>query len=408
VPLDLLEFLRLLGVTMCDAEDGSHEIQRRLEMAARANGQNDMRFFVLPTGVFVRVPDADGTVLTDFAPTSGQVLRLDQTAAVYQIAEEAGRGEIEPATGTKRLKEVLAAAPSRGLWQQVTGAGFLSLGLGLVLNPVREALVWYLGLGILVGLGQLAVVRYPRLTYPAPLLAAFVVSLIAVQFAAPFTGDDPLRLLVPTLVMLLPGAALTMAMVEFATKESVAGMARLGQGIAQLALLAFGVAAALSIVTEPESDATASSLGEWAPWCGAIVFALAASWTYVAPRGSAKWFVVVVLAVTFGQQLGQLFVSSELSGFIGGLVLAPVAFWLSGRANGLPSMVLFQPGFLVLVPGGLALTGAAELASGGVGSATDVAAAIVSVLAIALGVFVSSAVMQRPATSIAASGAARP
>lgn len=396
LPLDLLTFLRLLGVTMCDAGDGSHQIQRRLELAAHANGYDDMQFFVLPTGVFVRIQDADGDLYTDFAPTTAKPLRLDQTTAVYRIADQAARGAIEPTDGTKQLRDILASPPSRARWQQVAGTGLLSMGLGLALNPVAQALIWYLGLGILIGLGQLLISRHPRLTYPAPLLTAFLISLIAVEFAAPLTGDDPLRLLVPTLVTFLPGAALTMSMVELASGESVAGTARLGQGLAQLALLAFGVATALSIVTEPESDVEPTLLGQWTPWCGAIIFALAASWAYVAPRGSAKWFVIVVLAVTAGQQLGQLLVDSELSGFIGGLILAPVSFWLAGRTKGLPSMVLFQPGFLILVPGGLALTGAAELASGGVGTINDVISAVVSVVAIALGVFVSSAVMQRP------------
>ena len=59
---------------------------------------------------------------------------------------------------------------------------------------------------------------------------------------------DPLYLLVPPLVTFLPGAMLTLGMVELAYGDMVSGSSRLITGFVQLVLLAFGLAAGAMLV----------------------------------------------------------------------------------------------------------------------------------------------------------------
>jgi uncharacterized membrane protein YjjP (DUF1212 family) len=54
-------------------------------------------------------------------------------------------------------------------------------------------------------------------------------------------GEESLRALVPPLALFLPGASITLAVIELTTREVVAGAARLVAGFMRLAQLAFGI-----------------------------------------------------------------------------------------------------------------------------------------------------------------------
>ena len=58
-PEEVLAVLRDLGVAMCRAGDAAERITSILDDVARTYGAHRVRFFVLPTGVFVRIATGD-------------------------------------------------------------------------------------------------------------------------------------------------------------------------------------------------------------------------------------------------------------------------------------------------------------------------------------------------------------
>src|SRR4029077_10712314 len=99
-----------------------------------------------------------------------------------------------------------------------------------------------------------------------------VVSMLVVVGVAKGLPVDPLPALVPPLVAFLPGAMLTLGMVELAYGDMVSGSSRLTTGFVQLVLLACGLAAGAMLVgvspdnlidTAPDLDRA-----DWAPWLG--------------------------------------------------------------------------------------------------------------------------------------------
>jgi uncharacterized membrane protein YjjB (DUF3815 family) len=115
--------------------------------------------------------------------------------------------------------------------------------------------------------------------------------------------------------------------------------------------------------------------------------------------------VLLVLFVAYGgQQVGQVLIGSTVSGFVGALAMTPVVLWIASLRHGVPSQLTFLPGFWLLVPGAAGLAGLTE-AVGTSEGLEDFATALTSVISIALGVLIGTAlyrVVHRGAAEIAA------
>jgi uncharacterized membrane protein YjjB (DUF3815 family) len=156
-------------------------------------------------------------------------------------------------------------------------------------------------------------------------------------------------------------------------------------------LLAFGIVAGVGLVGLPSEkvlhDQRVELLGGWAPWLGVLVFGVAASLYFSAPKGALPWLMVVLLAAWVGQLFGNLLFGAEISGFFGALAMTPIALAISRLPNGPPSQVTFLPAFWLLVPGALGLIGVTELVGNpATASIGTLVKPIGSVISIALGV----------------------
>lgn len=166
---------------------------------------------------------------------------------------------------------------------------------------------------------KLAGERWASLQLITPVFAAFVVSSITIGLADQGWANADLRVMVPPLVTFLPGAALTMSVVELSAGEMVTGASRLVAGTLQLVLLAFGIVAGAQAFGVPSSDALTndpvSLLGWWAPWLGVSVVAVGTYLYHSPPKGVFWWLLVVLYAAWVGQFLG----GEAVGAYVGGL-----------------------------------------------------------------------------------------
>jgi uncharacterized membrane protein YjjB (DUF3815 family) len=174
----------------------------------------------------------------------------------------------------------------------------------------------------------------------------------------------------------------------------ISGAARLVSAVVQLGLLAFGILVGIEAAGISATQAFTSSsrlLGQWAPWVGVLVFAVGVMVAYSAPPGTFPGLVVVLYAAWIGQVVGNHLLGGYVSGFIGALVMTPVATVVARTRFGMPAYAAFLPGFWLLVPGAMGLVGLTELAgtaSGGASAAAirDLQSAIASIFGVAFGV----------------------
>lgn len=394
--LSVLEtFLIELGLLMLSSGDIVSRTTARLRRIAHIYGAQDAQIIVLPTGLWIQIASGAPTQIAE-RPLRGTSLRLDQIGRVYQLADMLERGGMDLAAATTELSRITAAPPRFPTLINLLGHTVLVVGLALIFQPTMISLVSALVAGTLVGLLRLLSRSRETLEVVLPVLAAFLVTLGAFTLIDFAPEARPLRLLIPPLVTFLPGAALTLSVVELAYGDITAGSSRLIAGILQVALLYFGIAAAVQLLGVPAEQIAQSlvlnQIGWFAPPLGVAIFGLGVFLFFSAPQGTLPWILLSLYTVWFGQQLGTILFGAELGGFVGGLVMALVVLF-SERIGGPPAFVAFMPAFWLLVPGAAALISVTELASGGAaagsGALVDTAIAIT---AIALGVLVGAAI----------------
>lgn len=393
----LAELLGEAGVALLRSSRATSGVELALRRLARAYGRPDIRCFVLPTLVMVDDP-RDGA-RTALFPARGDALRLDQSGEVERVLTQAIDEQTRTADVVQRLQAIERSEPRFNSIVRLLGHVILTIGFGMVLDPIASALPVYAALGLLVGLVVVYTPRIPTLALIMPIAAAFGVTSLTIVVLAPLVGDDPIRLVTPALVSLLPGLTLTLAAVELANDQVVAGASRLIYGAAQLGLLGFGLFAAITIFGEPPAAAAQASLGSWAPWVGVALTALGYTLFSVAPKGAFPW-ILVSLVVAYGAQLGgSHLVGAQLSGFVGAFVVIIVVALLRRIPAAPPNAVMLTCAYWLLVPGSLGFIGLSQVAEGSRGGTDLLAQMIVSLLAIAIGMVVGTGLTRDTGTA---------
>ncbi|GAB3061865.1 threonine/serine exporter family protein [Intrasporangium mesophilum] len=395
-PEAVLELLCGLGIALSRAGEPADRVTQILDEVARMYAATGVTFFVVPTGLFVRI-DLGASSRVDVRTGGSMPMRLDQVDALYRLVDDIRRATVEVDIARKRLDELLTAPPRFGPVVAVLGSGILTLGLGLMLNPTVAVMPVFVLLGLLTGSMRWWADKEPTLSLILPVATAFVVTWVVFAWVSPALDTPPLEIVIPALVTFLPGAALTMGTVELSTGDMLAGSARLVFGLERLLLLTFGIAmgAQLAGVPTPSGDAS-RALGGWAPWVGVLVFGLGQYLASSAPRRTFGWLLLVLyigyaVQVLSGRALGSLGAS-----FVAAAVVLPVCYAIQSRKSGPPVPVTFLPTFWLLVPGALGLQGVAQIVgadqAAGLG---DFLNALMSIVAIAVGVLVGSGIAER-------------
>lgn len=384
----LLEFLFRLGQAYLACGEQTAQIELQLRRVATAFGMRKSRVVAFPTVILISIHDGVKEHVT-LAEGPTQNLRLDQIADIYALGAAAQRAEFQPREGLAQLTEILRKTPRFGSAGFVIGHTVLAVGLAMVLTPSLINLAVAALLGALIGGLKLFNRDRPVLAVPLPVIAAALVSALvylATQYHLPVV---PLHVLVPPLVSFLPGAMLTMGMVELVYGDMVSGSGRLTTGFVQLVLLAFGLVAGAAVVgvrpdnlIEPAADVIAAP---WEKWLGVLVFGLGVFWHFSAPKNSLPWMLLVLLLAFGAQRLGMLFLGQEVSGFFGMLVATPLGYLIQLRFRGPPAMVTFLPCFWLLVPGSLGLLSVTRMLSDRSAGVDGLVTAIYIFMSLALG-----------------------
>lgn len=392
-PEETVRFLRDCGVALCCAGETTSRVEAMLGRLGERYGVHPVHAFVLPTGVFVRVGDGPHAVV-DFAPVDAtDTMRLDQIAELYRFVHQLDREPVPPEEGTRRLAGIYAMPPRFTAASRVVGHFVLAVGLGLLTGPNLVALAGYAGLGVAVAvLRELVAGPLRRFTLALPVVAAILVTALAFRYSGPWLGQQAATMIIPPLVVFLPGAALTMGTMELASGSWVSGTARLVYGINVLVLLAFGITVAAQLVAvRPLRGTTPHPLGLWAPWLGVLALAVGFALNSSAPRRALPWLAGVLLVAHVAQLLGTTALGGLFGAFLGGAVLPLCAHLAQRWPSAPPDQVTFLPAFWMLVPGSVSLTGVGELLAGrSAQGLPTIVNALLTIVAVALGVLVAA------------------
>jgi uncharacterized membrane protein YjjP (DUF1212 family)/uncharacterized membrane protein YjjB (DUF3815 family) len=396
-PPELLPFVAQLGRSLVATGDSIASITATLYRIARAYGIEAAELVVLPSTVVVSFPNRRPLVVDLHG--SNRTLRLDQIAEVARLTAEAERATVLPAEGLRRLEAIWEEQPRFRALTAAAGHMLLAAGVGLLLQPTPTMVWGCLVLGALVGILKASARSRDTLEILLPVASSFAVSvlvLLAIRLGYP---GNPLLLSIPSLVTFLGGGILTIAAAELAAGQIVAGSSRLVYGALGIVLLLFGIIAAVAMVGAPPAEAfvlpPVDPFGRWAPAVGILLIGVGHYFHLSAPRGSLLWIWLVLGVAWIGQWLGGHLTGANLGGFVGGLLVTPVAYLVQYRFRGPPALVTFLPAFWLLTPGPLGVISLSELVSPNPALGIETMLTMVfTIVSIALGILTGAALVQ--------------
>lgn len=331
----------------------AHRIEQALEVATARLGIPG-RFFSLPTvilGAFGE-PEQRSTGLIRVQPGS---IHLEKLVLLDDVLKDLVRGKATPEQAAARV-DAVEELPER-YPPVVTLAAFAAVSASAALffaGGVREIALAAL-LGALAGALGLRARRSPALERVQAPLTAFAVSLLALAASARIGGVSSYVVTVSSLVVLLPGLALTIAISELAARSLVSGSVRLVSALVALLELVFGVALGRGIAARAVGEVPSFEPATLPAWTEAAALLLAPCAFVVLfrarPRDLAPILATGVVGVV-AARAGAHWVGEDLGGFFGAFA-AGFASNLYARWRDRPVAVAVMPGILLLVPGGV-------------------------------------------------------
>jgi uncharacterized membrane protein YjjP (DUF1212 family) len=394
----LCRLLLELGEALLGGGLPVHDVEEELRGLGLALGAPDIRVAALTNGLFV-APDPDEAAR--FRPV-GAALRFEQTADVLRLVHQLHAGELDEPEALAELDRIRRAPARWPAWVADLGALPVGVGVCMFLQPVAaNVLVAGIGSLIVVGLTALAR-RLPLLRPLLPVTAGFLVALLVLSLAQASLLDGPLRTIVATLAILLPGGLLVTGLSEIAAGAASAGTARLVSGAVQLALFLAGVAAAATAIGMPATALANVQMTKPNWWVIGLGLALAVAGVMInvnTPPSAIPWIVAVIaVSVTV-----QVVVGSAHGAAVGGLAGAVTAAAAATIVHWLPGgplwQVLYLPAFWIVVPGSFGLLHTAQIEVGN--GAQSVLTAVSAVFGVSIGTLIGSVISRIPRPSFA-------
>ncbi|GAA3202584.1 hypothetical protein GCM10017690_06720 [Microbacterium terregens] len=391
-----------VGSAMIQAGYSVDTIQNVLGDIARVNGLPQSEALVFPNALLVSARGEGQQQTGAVASGDGQLL-LSQVDEVQRTVDAARTGVLDARSTVERIGRIHQMRPTYPRVARIVAYAFLSGALSVLLGASWTGVSLSAALGLLAGAALLVSERLPR-RYGALITVAIAFGVALAVFLLLRSGSEGgiLPALFAPLVVLLPGALLTTAVLELCTGHMISGAGRLAAGVMQLLLLGAGIVTAAAVVGVPDFEFTSqpTALGPIAPWIAVAVFGVAICVHRSAPRRTMPW-ILLVLAVGYAAQvLGGVLLGGVLSAFVGGLVVTPVAALVARQPSGPAALVSFTPAFWLLVPGALGLVGVADVLGGDAAGSSSLIATLSTMVAVALGVLAGSSFsnrMRRPA-----------
>ncbi|MCD9045462.1 threonine/serine ThrE exporter family protein [Luteimonas sp. MHLX1A] len=358
--VELAEHLHAYGTTAQRLEGAVTDVCEQLQLHCEP--------WVNPTGMVLsfndphRPPgDSDTTRVIRAAPGD---LDLSKLSEVDRITEEVVAGRLDLSEGHAALLALDLHRPDwRGRLFHVLAYGMVAAGIaGLWRLPWLD-IATASAIGVLLGQLDAVTRRSVRMRESADAIAGMIAGLVAIAVAGYVAPLNLNTVIIASLIVMLPGMALTNAVNELTSQHLVSGTVRFAGALTTVMKLTVGTMIALTAAqlagVEPQVRAWRPQ-PDWVEWAAMLVAAFAFAVLFRAPRRD----YVLVMSAAIGGYLISRYVGLALGASVG---LFASALLVTAAGNGYarwanrPGAVIRVPGIIMLVPGSASLRGLMSL-----------------------------------------------
>ncbi|QHJ11035.1 hypothetical protein FX988_01257 [Paraglaciecola mesophila] len=251
----------------------------------------------------------------------------------------------------------------------LTGLGFCGAtgAFAMLMGASWQEILWTSLIGLVVYFLVLWSQISRRVTLMLEPAASLVAGLIACAISFYFDHGINIPLVVlSSVIILVPGLALTMGLAELSTRNLVSGTARIMDAVMQLFKLYFGAFLGISIgfgLFGPNESQVAQSLPEWSRWFAILMLCLALVVIFRTRFKHIPWALLSGFIAYGATVWSASYIDQGLSTFVGAFALGIYANLFTRIAHAPASLVSMQ-GLIVLVPGSKTYIGLNSFVSG--------------------------------------------
>ncbi|MCP4572192.1 MAG: threonine/serine exporter family protein [bacterium] len=368
-----IRFLTALGRALHSYGIPAHRLEAAL---ANAAARLDIRaeFLSTPTSLTSSFGEPGEQHVTLVRVQPGD-LHLDKLVKLNAVVDGLTADELSVESAERRLTEidtaptrygpvttVAAFAVTAGLACRFFGGGWPEMASALVLGLVTGLLGWAAG-------------RSETMARTFDFVAAAVVSFLAAAASVLVTPLATNEITIATLIVLLPGLTLTLALNELNMGHWVAGTARLTGSMTTFLKIGLGVGIGRKVAELVLGAAPATApepTPGWTLWFALAVTPLALGVLFRARAREIPWIVLGSAVAFLGAREGVGWLGPGLGTVVGSLAVGLLAN-IYARWRRKPAVVMVVPSIILLVPGSIGYQGLSMLMAKDVMSGVDTA-----------------------------------
>jgi len=348
-------FVVKLGRALHECGTTSQRIERHLTNVTRMLGLNG-NFLITPTtftSAFWEDDELDQFVhIERVEPADNNLGRLWE---IDTLVESIADGSLSFSEGIEQLDQVIQAPWNHSPWANafswaLIGGSFAALLSANPQNSIAAALLSVV-LFLVSQLGSRHAGWKPVVT----ILVPFVSGVLSSAAAAFGIGINVPFVILSSIIIYIPGLALTVALTEISTGHLISGNSRLVDAVMLLLKLFFGAVSGVAVThfLIPGDAAMNSSLPllpDWKTWPAVAGLSLGLGIAFNIPRRKMLWGLLSA-AIAFGAaRAGEAYFGMYAGMFIGALTVGLFSNLYTRITRG-PGSILMTQGIVLLVPG---------------------------------------------------------
>ncbi|MBC3767441.1 threonine/serine exporter family protein [Neptunicella marina] len=294
-------------------------------------------------------------------------LDMNALSRTDELASRLLSGELSLAEADAQLDDIDQLPSPYG--KLITGAGFGSStgAFAMLMGASWPEILWSALLGLVTYIWVLWSGRSRRVALMLEPITSFSVGFIACAISAYWDPGINIPLIVlSSVIILVPGLALTMGLAELSSRNLVSGTARIMDAIMQLFKLYFGAFLGISVgfgLFGQNEFVPAASLPYWSTWLAILLLSISLMPIFRTRCKHMFWSVLSAFIAYSATVYGSEFMANGLGTFLGAFALGVYANGFSRLTNS-PSTIVAMPGLIVLVPGSKTYIGLNSFISG--------------------------------------------
>lgn len=238
---DIIDVCLLAGKIMLRSGAETYRVEDTMMRIAAAYGIKETHSYVTPTGIIFSVSSKTPTQLVRIVDRSTD---LQKVAKVNGVSRQISNGELSVEEAYAHLKEIELDAHAYPIWVQI---GAASIASGCFLIMFQGGWTDFLSAVIAGGIGFSSLIYLHRLVeikFFAEFLASLIIGLLSVLFVTLNIGAELDKIIIGSVMPLVPGLLITNAVRDLMAGHLVSGISKGAEAF----LTAFAIGAGVAVV----------------------------------------------------------------------------------------------------------------------------------------------------------------